>query len=385
MATMTVTLVQTSDAIFYYPMLVETARTVRAFCARNGFAYEQYVGIKRGHMPWQATYNRVYILKEMLDRGMQGWVLYLDADAFIQDLDFDLGRYLAERSKVGAIFAGYSTCDTAYDINAGGFAINLSHPVGKSIILDWYRSVADVPSEIFEGAVHWEHDLANDQHLLWQILKRYVEELDLSGDIIFERANRSYVNNGPFIVQLLRSFYDSYAERLVALKKRVNEVLAKEEGLAEEEGAGIYMSTQHPKLVTASGRKTLQGIVSNAQHGGLMFGPYIHVPAGRYKARIFGEVRMAEGQTQLTVLSDVATDRGFKVPVSRYLVFDGPRRGIVSELRFELPEDVHDLEVRLTVGPEADVVLHAIQILPLLGDEALDPAPEPALGEVSPA
>ncbi|MFD2497983.1 hypothetical protein ACFSTI_02720 [Rhizorhabdus histidinilytica] len=54
-------------------------------------------------------------------------------------------------------------------------------------------------------------------------------------------------------------------------------------------------------------------------------------------------------------------------------------------MRFELPEDVHDLEVRLTVGPEADVVLHAIQILPLLGDEALDPAPEPALGEVSPA
>jgi|GEM_PF-3324962 len=366
---MTVTLVQTSDAIFYFPMLIETAKTVRAFCARNGFAYEQYVGIKRGHMPWQASYNRVYILKEMLDRGVEGWVLYLDADAFIQDLDFDLGSYLQERSKAAAIFSGYSTCETAYDINSGGFAINLSHPIGKAIVLDWYRSVAEVSSDIFNDAVDWQRDLANDQHLLWQILQGYVEDLGLADDIIFERANNSYVNNGPFIAQFLRSFFPTYSDRLAAVKKRVGEIIVDQHSQIGDEGAGIYMPAQHPRLVTASGRKTSLGIVSTGTSGGLMFGPYIHVPAGRYRARIMGDVRFTEGQTELTILVDVATDRGFKVPIAHQSVFKAPCKGIISEMQFELQEDVDDLEVRVTVGPEANLMVHAIQILPLRSAE----------------
>lgn len=69
---MDVTFVQTADPVFYYAMLHETSRTVRAFCATNGLKYESYVGVKRGFMPWNATYNRVYMLKEMVDRGYTG-------------------------------------------------------------------------------------------------------------------------------------------------------------------------------------------------------------------------------------------------------------------------------------------------------------------------
>ena len=361
---MTVTLMQTSDAIFYYPMLLETAKTVRALCARNGFAYEQYVGIKRGHMPWQASYNRVYMLKEMIDRGVEGWVLYMDADAFIQDLDFDLGTYLSKRSGSAAIFAGYCTCDTAYDINSGGFAINLSHPIGKGLILDWYDSVANVSSDIFDGAVHWQHDLANDQHLLWQVLKRYVEDISLGDTLIFERSNQSYVNNGPFIAQFLRSSFSSQSDRVAALTARVAEIMRDQQGAYEEEKTGIYLRAQHPKLVTGCGRKTSLGIQSVGDAGGLLFGPYIYLPAGTYEARIIGEIRLPDGQDAIGFHSDVATDRGFKLLAQHDRHVDRATNGVISSLQFDLEEDTDSLEVRLTVGPGADISIYAVHIVP---------------------
>ena len=359
---MKITVLQTADPIFYYPMLTETAKTVRALCARNGFSYEQYVGLKRGHMPWQASYNRIYLLKEMIDRGVEGWVLYLDADAFIHDLGFDLGAYLEERSHAAAIFAGYSTCETSYDVNSGGFAINLSHPVGKAIVIDWYRSIATVDPLTFDSAVHWEHDLGNDQHLLVGVLRHYVEELKLDSVLIFERANQSYVNNGPFVAQLLRSFFGSFAERLAAVKKRVAEVMASEPALAEHEGPGVYMPAHHPRLVTSCGRKTIAGIRSTGQSGGLMFGPYIRLGAGRHVARIIGDIRPRPGQPAKFV-SDVAINRGFVVLATDDVQYDAPARGILSQFPFELDEDTDSLEVRVVVPEGVDMSIQAIQIV----------------------
>lgn len=360
---MTVTLMQTADAVFYYPMLMETAKTVRAFCARNGFAYEQYVGVKRGHMPWQATFNRIYLLKEMIDRGVEGWVFYLDADAFIQNLDFDLSAYLEERSHAAAIFAGYSTCELSYDINAGGFAINLSHPMGKGIVLDWYQSIACVSWDTIDSAVHWEHDLGNDQHLLACVLQRYVEELKVGDELIFERANQSYVNNGPFVSQLLRSMFGSFAERLRTVKRRVAEIMADERGLPEHEGPGIYMRAHHPKLITSCGLKAISGIRSTGKAGALLFGPYIRLDAGRYVARIIGEVRPRPEQHPLSFHSDVAINRGFAVLAAEEAHYNAPARGIISQMPFELTEDTDSLEVRVIVEEAMDMSIQAIQIV----------------------
>ena len=360
---MPVTLMQTADAIFYYPMLMETAKTVRAFCARNGFAYEQYVGIKRGHMPWQATYNRLFLLKEMVERGVEGWVLYLDADALIHDLDFDLGAYLEERSHAAAIFAGYSSCETAYDINAGGFAINLSHPVGRALIQDWYKEIAVISVDDFNKAVHWEHDLANDQHLLWNVLRHYVDDIRMPGRFIFERANHSYVNNGPFISQLLRSMYPSFEERFAALKKRVAEILVDEPAFADE-GPGVYLTADHPRWVTSVGRKTDTGIRSTGDAGGLLFGPYIRMDRGRYVAKFYGEVRLAEGQESTGFHYDVSTKRGFLVPAQADCSFTETTKGLLTQLPFELDEDAQEFEIRIGVGPAVDMTIYAVQVVP---------------------
>lgn len=361
-----ITLMQTADAVFYYPMLVETAKTVRAFCARNGFAYEQYVGIKRGHMPWQASYNRIYMLKEMVDRGVEGWVFYLDADAFIQDLDFDLAAYLEARSQAAGIFSGYSTCELPYDINSGGFALNLSHPVAKAIVFDWYQSIATVPAREFDGAVHWQHDLGNDQHLLCHILRRYIEDAGVGDTLIFERANRSYVNNGPFVSQLLRSMFPTHGERLATIKKRVAETLVHEKQRSEREGPGVYMRAHHPRLVSACGRKTLSGISSTGNAGGLMFGPYIRLDAGRYVARIYGQVNVPDGSDGASFATDIAIDKGFAVLSAQDRRLERSTKGLIVQNPFELAEDTDSLEVRVTVGAEIDMSIHAIQIVPSL-------------------
>src|SRR4051794_34277184 len=95
-------LIQTSDAVAYAPMLVTTSRTTREFSRRHGLEYRQFVGIKFGQFPWHSTYNRIHMMAELLAEGHQGWVLYLDADAYIYDLDFPIMEYLIENDQFAA-------------------------------------------------------------------------------------------------------------------------------------------------------------------------------------------------------------------------------------------------------------------------------------------
>jgi len=363
---MTVTLLQTADPVFYYPMLLETSQTIRELCRRHGLQYEQYVGIKRGHMPWQATYNRVYMLKEMIDRGVEGWAFYLDADAFVRDLSFDVRTYFEERSEAAAIFAGYCNGETPYDINAGGFAINLSHPLGKALALDWYRTVASVPDEVFDGAIDWQYDLANDQHLLWGVLRDYVEDKQLAQHVIFERSNESYVNNGPFVSQHLRSMYTGYSDRLAAIKTEVAGILEQQAVARSQEGSGIFIPARHPRIVTGAGRKTSYGIESAGVCGGLLFGPYIRVPAGEYLARVYGRTRAPAIGTQLSFSADVATNQGATILASRDYRLEQPIEGLISEVEFTLAEESFDLEVRIIMTePNAMMHIDAVQVLPV--------------------
>ena len=359
---MTVTIIQTADPIFYYPMLLETSKTVRALCASNGFSYEQYVGIKRGHMPWHASFNRVYMLKEMLDRGVKGWVLYLDADAFVRHLDFDIAGYFAQRSSAGAIFAGYCDGKTPYDINSGGFAVNLSDPVGQSIILDWFRHVDRIPDELFDGAIDWAEDVANDQHLLWHVLHHHVEERRIKNRILFEPTNQSYVNNGPFITQHLRSMHKGFDKRLQAIRAEVDWVLGDRPPLFGNKGPGIYMTAHHPRWLTSCGRRTDLGIEATGQAGGLLFGPYLRLKAGRHVARLFGAARLPN-----SFRFDVATDRGHVVIAAREVSCGYLQHGLLAELDFELGSPTDSLEVRVEVDADVDLCIHAVQILPADG------------------
>lgn len=364
---MKVTFLQTSDPHVYYPMLQATAQTVRRYCLLNGFDYEQYVGIKRGYMPWQSTFNRIYMLKELLDRGVEGWAFYLDADAFIIDMRFDLIAYLADKARYGAIFAGHIS--DVYDVNAGGFAVNLSHPAGKALILEYHAAFEATLGADFDRAILWDHDVINDQYLLYLLLKRWYEELDFKDMFLFEHTNRSYVNNGPFITQQLRAFYPNFGARVAAIRARVARVLANAPSPHNARGQGIHIPAGHPRLTTECGNKHDVGIFTTGTPGAFLRGPQVRLEPGRYCLQIHGRAasevpasRVVAGGGQI-LLSSCAS---------------GPSQDdMLVEHGFDLAETLHDVTVQIDVGAEHHLCVHAVQIMTM--PEA---AAHPGVGQI---
>jgi SAM-dependent methyltransferase len=212
---------QTSDADRYAPMLALTAANIREYCRRQGCAYESHVGIKRGFHPWQATFNRIPMLVELVERGFAGWAVYLDADAYIQDLDFDVAAYLADKDDKAAIFATSGVTGAAWDVNAGVALINLGHPQGRALVASWAARFAAHSDDFLREAVEWIGP-GNDQDLLHHLLR---EEPAIAAAVLVEPM--SFIN-GPhasFIRQQLRTLAPSFEMRLEAVAEAVSQTL----------------------------------------------------------------------------------------------------------------------------------------------------------------
>ena len=208
---------QTADAERYAAILATTAPNVREYCRRHGLGYESFLGIKRGFHPWQATFNRIPMLVELVERGFTGWALYLDADAWFHDLDFDLAGYLADKQDRAAILAASGVTEQAWDINAGVALINLGHPLGRELIAQWAAGFAAHSDEDLRQGETW-FDHGNDQDLLHQILRR---DAAIADAVLIER--NSFMN-GPharFIRQHLRAQSPSFERRLRTLSEAV--------------------------------------------------------------------------------------------------------------------------------------------------------------------
>ncbi|MGC1303049.1 MAG: HAD-IIIC family phosphatase [Caulobacteraceae bacterium] len=225
-------LIQTADPVVYREMLDATSRTVIAYCQRHNLKCESYVGIKRGVWPWHATYNRIFILKELMDRGFRGWAVYLDADAYIVDQSFDLRQYLADKDDIALIAAlalGHANPSTPgngpHKINAGVFLLNLGHPVGRALVAEWHRRYLDIPEYIVRQADTFDVGMDSDQALLCDMLaenQHYLSAL---------RHENWGLLNGPsasFIRQQLRAMHASMEERLAAITTAVEVILASE-------------------------------------------------------------------------------------------------------------------------------------------------------------
>lgn len=217
---MTVTFMQTADAFNYADMLAATSRTVRVYAADHGCAYEQYLGLKKGRHPWQSCFNRIFMLNEMLDRGVTGWVCHMDADAWIQDLSFDIHGYLADKSDKALIVVSAQASDEWWDINDGVFLINLDHPAARRLIAEWLEAtlacwhvIADTPNFPVGGP--------DDQSLLHNILM----EGDYRDVIHLEDANLINTPYASFIRQQFRSSSATFKLRLGHIKDAVGAVL----------------------------------------------------------------------------------------------------------------------------------------------------------------
>lgn len=226
---------QTADAFRYAPMLAATAPTALELCRRNRLLYESFTGVKRGFFSWHACYNRIILFKELLDRGFSGWGVYLDADAYVHDFDFDVRGYLAGKRDHAAIFATSGVTGEGWDINTGVTMINVAHPLGRSLIDRWLELFRNIPDAWLRVTDRWE-DGADDQALMHQILQHdrpivdavFVESMDL--------INSRYAT---FIRQHLRA-------QTADLNQRIQDISAEVRSIFVKHGCALPGTLAHP-------------------------------------------------------------------------------------------------------------------------------------------
>lgn len=210
---------QTAAGSFYEKMLAATETLHRAYCRDNGLDYLGFVGVRRGFHPWQASFNRIEHLHDLLTSGFRGWFVYLDADAVICQPQFDLRRYLGKRHSCALIAAPGG--EGKWNINNGIFFLNLGHALGREIAMRWHAAFHRAVSieMLREAAEPWQRladgrEFPDDQHLLQMELLR---DQTLTDATLIEAGGLINLDTGRFIRQFLRTM-GLPAERLEAIR-----------------------------------------------------------------------------------------------------------------------------------------------------------------------
>lgn len=220
---MRIILAQTAAGPAYEAMLAATAPLHGAYCDLNRVEFLSTAGVRRGFHLWQACYNRIEILHDLLEAGFDGWFFYLDADAVICQPGFGLRRYLGKRTDYALIAAPGRLDGEHWDINDGIFFLNLDHPLGREIAQRWHRAFHEgISDEMLQGAVEpWRYPdgspFPGDQHLLQMLLK---DRPYLAEALLREDGGLINYGKGRFIRQFLRAV-GTPEERLAAIRETV--------------------------------------------------------------------------------------------------------------------------------------------------------------------
>ena len=225
---MNVTFFQTADPDRYRDLLLSTSRTVARYVRPRGYAQEVFLGIKRGCWPWQASFNRIYIFEELIARGWSDWAVYMDADAFIADLDFDLDAYLADKGDRAAVMTPSNATQHWWDVNNGVLMFNLRHPLAHRLVARWKAMFETrLPDAVLPTLSGWSNP--NDQEMLQEIL---VDDPQIAAAIHFETPLLFNSLEGRFIRQILREAIPDFPERTRVICAHVEAVLQVRDPLA---------------------------------------------------------------------------------------------------------------------------------------------------------
>jgi hypothetical protein len=216
-----IALLQTADAEQYLPMLEATTVVNKIYCARHNIGYSQFIGVKRGFHPWQACFNRILLIKEMIDSGFDGWVFYLDADAFVADLSYDV-RLLIPKIAKPIIMAPGGLTGEGWDVNSGVMLIDLANEIARDLVLAWHRDFMAISEESLRTHAKWDGSIEGDQERLHRILQQKTHFQSSIG-----MADRYLFNDqkGSFVRQILRSNASSWEERLTRVRKETADIL----------------------------------------------------------------------------------------------------------------------------------------------------------------
>jgi SAM-dependent methyltransferase len=231
---------QTADPFKYSRMLASTAPTVVEFCRRHSLRYESFVGIRRGFWSWQAAYNRILMLGDLIDRGFTGWALYLDADAYINDLDFDLAGYLADKQEKAAILATSGVTGEHWDINSGVVLVNFGHPQGRRLVERWRRDFLALPDDWLRQTTQWPRGGNDDQDLIHQILK---SDPAIADAVLVESLDFMNSRHARFIRQHLRA-------QTGDIDTRIRSIAAEVYAIFQRDGAAPAALLDGPPVTT---------------------------------------------------------------------------------------------------------------------------------------
>jgi len=224
-------ILQTSDPFRYSRMLRATSRTAIEYALRHGFDYESFVGVKRGFRGAHAAFNRILLLDELIGKGYRGWVLHMDADAYVNDLDFDLRGYLEDKQDRSAIMATIPGETVPWHINSGVLFFNLDHPGGLALIVEWKRRFMEISDERLRS-LETVWDAENDQIMLYKALN---EDPALRDAVHFEDARLFNHVNGRFIRQFLNSLDGDIHSRTEKIEMAVRAVMQEGSGSEPDE------------------------------------------------------------------------------------------------------------------------------------------------------
>jgi hypothetical protein len=219
-----VLIIQTCDPYRYFPLFAITQPTAARYAERHGHVYEAFIGISRGHLPWHSTYNRIILLHDLIARGASGWLLYLDADSYIIDLDFNCEQYLADKQSKAFVFAPARSDPKPWQVNAGIFFANLSNPMCLDICRQWHHGFLTRVSDATLANNKGSFDIyPDDQQLLQETIEQGSESLQQS---IFVDVNQTFnYQGGRFARQVIRAHHSSFEDRVASAQKEIRVVL----------------------------------------------------------------------------------------------------------------------------------------------------------------
>jgi hypothetical protein len=216
-------LIRTSDHTVYAEMLDITSPNIAAFCQRHDLQYRVFKGLKRGHWDWHSCFNRLYMFEELIAEGHDGWVIYLDADAFVVDLDFPIGKYLDSKSDHAGVLVHSGATPAYWDVNNGVMFLNLGNPVAKLIVRDWI----DRHEKIFNETEYLSRDRPSyfgDQRLLQHTLRDNPQWFDA---LHIETQDLMNSMHASFIRHHIRGLTPDFDRRLAMVRQDVDDVMTR--------------------------------------------------------------------------------------------------------------------------------------------------------------
>ncbi|GJE04583.1 DUF4214 domain-containing protein [Methylobacterium isbiliense] len=216
---MKIVFIQTCDVQRYMRMQEITRKTIASYCERNNFMYHSVLGLIRGGQPWHAALNRIPIISGYINDKYDGWIVYLDADAYIADMSFDLESYLSDKSDYALIGAPSGAQPPRWwDINNGVFALNARHPVAIEMVYRWREKLDVVPDSILRSEDCWGA-VIDDQAIMHEAIQ---ETLGAEQSLLHDSDTFNW--NANFIRQVIRANSD-FESRIKILADAVDNVL----------------------------------------------------------------------------------------------------------------------------------------------------------------